>query len=392
MKHPHDFRLNRRQWLLATAAALTGCGGGGSNLAGGLPGTGGTGIGVQGPITGFGSVIVNNTKFDDSAASVYLDGVKQASSVDLRVGMVANISGSLDASGIVGSASRIDVWSIASGVVSEVDVPGSRFSMVGMNFSTDVATSFEDRTDLAAISVGMPLTVWGVQTSANARSWRATRVKLLNPAPATIVSTGLFDASGSTPMLNEMRLRDLSGSYLTGLVDQLLRVEGVYDSGTNMLDVTSKPIVITAEQQVASSGLIELDGVVTAFASITNFSIGTTRVDASKATVTPTGQTVSLDRSVEVTGSMQNGVLLASKVEIKGGNSAVQIDITGVISRFTSPSDFVVRGQKCDASSLVPSLSPVQLSNLHKDTKVHVTGTSQGDETLLVETIQIGVP
>jgi hypothetical protein len=391
MKHPNNLRLTRRQWLLATTAALTGCGGGGGNLAGALPGTGGTGIGVQGPITGFGSVIVNKTKFDDSTASVYMDDVR-VSSLDLRVGMVANINGSLDASGVGGSASRIDVWSIASGVVSAVDHTRSTFSMfskvgvIGTIFSTDVATSFEDLVDITAISVGTPLTVWGVQTSANASTWRATRVKLLGQQPLTTVSTGLFNAN--TKMLNDMQLRDLSGTYMNGLGDQLLRVEGDFDAGTNVLDVKSKPIAVTTAQLFASSGLIEIEGVVTANPIGTDFYIGMIHVDASG----PGTSGVSSGSLVEVTGSMQGGKLIATKVEIENSHSAVQIDITGVVDTYTSLSDFVVRGQKCDASNPLLKVVSGQLSNLQRRTKVRVIGSSEGHETLKVESIEIGVP
>ena len=390
MKHSHDLPLNRRQWLLATTAVLTGCGGGGSNVAG-APGTGGTGIGVQGPITGFGSVIVNGTKYDDSYASVYLDGAP-SSSPYLRVGMVANISGSLNTGGTSGRASRIDVWSIASGVVSAVDITGSTFSMfskmgvIGSTFSTDTATSFDGLTDLTAISVGTPLTVWGVQTSADASTWRATRAKLLGQSPVTTVSTGLFNAN--TKMLNDMQLRDLSGTYLIDLVDQLLRVEGNFDSITNVLDVTSKPVPIAAAQQIAATGLIEIEGVVTAFTSATDFYVGITRVDASKAANSGVGP----NSSVEVTGSMKNGVLIASKVEVKSGSSRTQIDITGVVDAYTSLSNFVVRGQKCNASNPLLVVVSGQLSNLHLRTKVRVIGTSEGHETLSVNSIYIDVP
>ena len=385
MKHPQDLRLNRRQWLLATTAALTGCGGGGGNFAG-APGTGGTGIGVQGPITGFGSVIVNNTKYDDSLANVYLDGLP-FNSTDLRVGMVANIRGSLDAGGASGSASRIDVWSIARGTVSPVDVTGSSFSMVGMTFSTDMATCFDGLANLASITNNnTPLAVWGEQTSADALSWRATRVKFLSPSPTTIVSTGLLDSSGATPMLNGM---PLSGSLVSGFADrQLLRVEGSFDSLANVLTVTNAT-PIAAAQQITATGLIEIEGVVTTFTDGTDFYIGMIHVDARNATGT---NGVGPNSSVEVTGSMQKtGMLIASKVEIKSSNSRAQIDITGAITSFTSPSDFVVRGQKCDASSLLSGLSSAQLSNL-LGTKVRLTGTSQGHETLLVQSIQIGVP
>jgi hypothetical protein len=385
MTYPDELRLNRRQWLLTTTAVLTGCGGGG-NLAGALPGTGGTGIGVQGTITGFGSVIVNNTKFDDSAASVYLDGV-QLSSSDLRVGMVASIEGSVASSGSSGSsgrASRIDVWSIARGVVRPTDITGTGFTMAGMRFSTDVATSFEGLVNLSSISVDTPLAVWGVQTSADARAWKATRVKLLSTVPTSIVSTGLL--STSTGMLNGMHL---TGSALGGFADkQLLRVEGSFDSASSVLSVSSATAVGVA-QQTASSGLVEWEGVVTAFSNATDFSIGTIRVDASKATLSPANQIVSLNSAVEVTGTLQNGVLNASLVEIKSSNAAVQIDITGVVEHFNGVAAFEVRGQPCDASNARVTGT---LSNLHAGTKVRVLGSSDGDETLLVQAIYIDVP
>ena len=384
MKHQHDLRLNRRQWLLATTVALTGCGGGSGNVTGLLPGTGGTGIGVQGTISGFGSVIVNNTKFDDSAASVYLDGIKLASA-DLRVGMVASIEGTVDSAGTSGSASRIDVWSIAKGLLKFADISGSNFSMVGMTFTTDVATSFEGMTNLAAIASDTPIAVWGVQTSDNARAWKATRVKVLTATPATIVSTGLFVAGTQT--LNDMHL---SGSAASGFADmQLLRVEGVFDSATNTLAV-SKAIAMAAAQGIASSGLVEIEGAVTAYTSATRFSVGAISVDASKALVVSASQTVSANSSVEVIGSMQNGVLIASKVEIKGGDAAVQIDITGVVESFAGVDAFEVRGQRCDASKA--SVLSGMLSNLRKGTKVRVIGTSEGHETLSVKSIYIDVP
>jgi hypothetical protein len=384
MKNPHDTRLNRRQWLLASTAALTGCGGGGSgNLAGALPGTGGTGIGVQGTITGFGSVIVNSTKFDDSAASVYVDGVPLSSS-DLRVGMVASIDGSVDSGGTSGRASRIDVWSIAIGLLVPSAIAASGFSMVGMQFSTDSATSFEGIANLAAITRDTPLAVWGVQTSADALSWRATRVKVLPVLPTAIVSTGLFMAN--TQMLNGMRCR---GDAVNGVADrQLLRVEGVFDSGTGVLAV-SKATAMGAEQRIASSGLVELEGVVTAYTSATRFAVGTVTVDASTAVVSGASQTLGGNSAIEVRGRMQDGVLIASRLEIKGGSAAVQVDITGVVESFRGLEAFEVRGQECDAS--YASVKSGRLSNLRKGSKVRVLGTSDGHETLLVLSIYIDV-
>jgi hypothetical protein len=256
--------------------------------------------------------------------------------------------------------------------------------MVGMRFTTDVATSFEGLANLASIAVGTPLAVWGVQTSADALFWRATRVKFLSPSPTSIVSTGLFDRSAQT--LNGM---DLGGIELKGFADkQLLRLEGVFDSATDKLTV-SKATAMGADQRIAGSGLVELEGTVTAFTSAARFSVGTVAVDASKAVVSGASQALSLNSNVEVQGSMQNGVLVATKLEIKSGNAAVQVDITGVVESFTGLNAFEVRGQKCDASKA--SVQAGQLANLHSGTKVRVIGISDGHETLQVQSIYIDV-
>jgi hypothetical protein len=389
MKHPQDLRLNRRQWMVAATAAtaaLAGCGGGGSSLIGTLPGTGGTGIGVQGPITGFGSVIVNSTRFDDAGASVYLDGVK-LSSAALRVGMVASIDGALDTSGTSGSATRIDVWSIASGSVSQVDLAGAQFSMVGMRFSTDIATSFDGLPNLAALSVGTPVMVWGLQSSGDARAWRATRVKALSTSTATMVSTGLLMRSGTgTATLNCL---ELAGTAWMAFADQqLLRVEGDVDSAGRL--VVRQALAMATEQRITSSGLIEFEGVVTAFTSATDFFMGAVRVDAGKAQVSGDGQSLMVGTSVEVTGALRNGVLIASKLELKGGGAAVQVDITGLVQTFNGLGSFEVRGQRCDAS--MAQLVSGPLSSLRSGTKVRVVGASEGHETLLVQSISIFPP
>ena len=65
--------VRRLRWLASALAAslLIACGGG-IDLAGGV-GSGGSGL-AEGTITGFGSVIVDGTRYDDSAAQVLVEG------------------------------------------------------------------------------------------------------------------------------------------------------------------------------------------------------------------------------------------------------------------------------------------------------------------------------
>jgi len=385
MKQRVSFQLNRRKWLLASAATLAGCGGGGSNLSSALPGTGGTGIGVQGTITGFGSVIVNGKKFDDHAANIYMDGVA-SSSTELRIGMVANISGSLDAGSAAGTASRIDVWSIASGLPLSVDVNGSSFQLAGMTFSTDVSTTYEGVASLSAITSSTPVTVWGVQTSANGSNRLATRIKVLASTPASIVSTGLLNTNASGNSLNGMPLNGISLSGFSN--GQLVRVTGAFDNSGNL--TVSSAIAFGTEKLIPLSGNVEIEGAVTSVVDASHFSIGSIAVNASGISLSGMTQSISVGTFLEVSGLINGATLTAVELSVHGTNAAIQVDITGNVDTFNSVSDFTVRGQKCDASNAI--VQSGSLDSLRSGTKVHLTGPSEGDEVLRVQYLSVGVP
>jgi len=160
-----NLRLTRRGWLVLTTSALAACGGGGSGggtSTAGLPGTGGTGIYAQGSISGFGSVIVNGIKFDDLQASVQVDGVT-ATSADLRLGMVASVQGVRGGVATLGTASSIEAWSIARGLVTQGGVvPGGlgQFTLAGMTVQTDSATVFDFLGATTPLSPGLRVAVW----------------------------------------------------------------------------------------------------------------------------------------------------------------------------------------------------------------------------------------
>jgi len=71
---PHFLQTLITQILpVVVAAFLTGCGGGGADVAGG--GIGGTGYTTAsvGTVDGFGSVIVNEVSYDTGAAEVFIE-------------------------------------------------------------------------------------------------------------------------------------------------------------------------------------------------------------------------------------------------------------------------------------------------------------------------------
>jgi hypothetical protein len=80
---------------------------------------------------------------------------------------------------------------------------------------------------------------------------------------------------------------------------------------------------------------------------------------------------------VEAEGVWKSGVLVASKLEVKGTATTGKVEMEAVIQQFTSLADFVVRGQRCDASGA--ALSGVSVSALKVGTKVHLKGIKDGD-------------
>lgn len=374
-----DGDLTRRCWLVLTASAaasaLTACGGGGSTLAG-MPGTGGTGIYAQGSISGFGSVILNGVKYDDTGATVMIDGLS-AQSLDLRLGMVAAIQGNLSTDITLGNASSIEVWSIAQGSVTSVNSTG--FTIAGMTVQTDSNTVFDGVTNVAALATGQLVAVWGLQIGADGRVWIATRVAA-NPALNQTVSTGLISVGESLRKLNGMTL---TGSPANSLTDQqLVRVQGVLaDAGDSMVVSSVKLLSLGTGSQ--SQAEVEIEGVVTTTPLAGKFMLGSVSVDASKALYSPVGAQTQIDVNarVEVYGVWCQGVLVATNVELEDAATLNTVEITGSISQFTSLADFVVRGQRCDASSAV--ITPQgSAANIRQGMKVKVKGVKLGSEVL----------
>jgi hypothetical protein len=378
-------RMTRRSWIvLAASTVTTGCGGGGTMNIAGLPGTGGTGVFAQGAIAGFGSVIINAIKFDDSLATVLLDG-QSATSADLRLGMVASIQGQRGSDATLGTANSIEVWSIAQGLVSAGRAtPGSsgQFTLAGMTVLTDLNTVFEGNSATLPVVPGQRLSVWGLQTGADARTWSATRVAVVSVT--TVVSTGLVSVINSQRSVNGLVLTgDAARALVAG---DLVRVSGTLsavDGSLALQSVQYPSVPATSAQQ----GEAEIEGWVTSVATTDRFNVGGVVVDASQATLSPAGARVAVGSRLEVSGVWQTGVLKATKVQVQNVQELETVEISGRIQAFTSMANFVVRGQPCDASG-VSVVGNGKLTDLKLGASVKLTGTKAGD---VLKVIQIAL-
>ncbi len=357
--------------LLALAMAQPGCGGGSTTLAA-APGTGGTGFTSSGTITGFGSVRVNGVFFDDSQASVSIDGAAQTAGA-LGLGMQVMVQGQLGAVAGTGTATSFDAWSQAQGRITSVGILG--FQVAGMTVSVDSSTVYLGVASAADLQAGMAVRVWGLASDAGLTRWQAARVELLGAAPAVLVTSGVV----ATGQLNGLTL---TGSP-TPPTGQSVRVAGTLVGSTlTVLSVRQ----LSAVPGANSNRDEEMEGVVTQMSTSTSFLLGNQPVDASLATVS--GGSVSAGAKAEVTGRWVNGVFQASKVELESELDLLEVEIRGDISAFVSLADFTVRGQRCDASALT-QVGGGKLSDLKSGVRVQLHGVKRGDMVRVTE-IELG--
>ena len=376
--------INRRHCLALLASALSACGGGGINLAA-LPGTGGTGIVAEGSISGFGSVILNGIKFDDTQASaagaVLVDGAS-VTSAELRLGMVAAVRGERSlAAPTTGTATSIEVWSVARGTVSDLsDLSVSKlagtFNVAEMKIRTTANTVLEGINADAPWADGMSVVVWGLQATADASTWTATRVARVAASPDWVLS-GMVKLEDDGVYLNDLLL---TGAALTGLQQgTLVRVQGRFTDSDEMA-VSSVKVLAATSYAPSTGSELTLEGYVSTALVNGRFGLGQWVVDASA--LSSTAQIV-VGAEVSVTGTYQNGVLQARALDVEDEQVSKLVEIEARIESFTSVANFVLRGQRCDATGA--SMKSGVAQRLAVGVKVKVQGTRAGDVLLVQE-------
>jgi hypothetical protein len=136
-----------------------------------------------------------------------------------------------------------------------------------------------------------------------------------------------------------------------------------------------------------NSGEAEVEGFITAVVSAGRVKLGTVEVDASSASFSPASLQLAVGTRIEVRGHWQSGVLKAASVKAEDAESLGQVELEAPISEFNSLSDFVVRGQRCDASGIT-KVENGTLADIKLGAKVHLKGTKAGN---IVKVTQLSV-
>ena len=327
--------------LFATAITVTGCGGGGGGGSdpvvvpppepppiGGIEGTG-LAVGV---ISGFGSVIVNGVRYETSDATITVDD-NPGNESDLAVGQVIVLKGSIDDNGTTGTADSIDFDAEVEGPIASIAADGASFVVLGQSVLTDADTVYEDSLILP-LQVGDEIEISGFRLADG--TILATRVELQSQGSelevkgnvANLNAAGLtFEVGTLTVDYSAATLEDFPG----GDIDEgdWVEVHGTGLNAQNQLEATR--IEFEDNSIDGDDGdHVEIEGLITRFASTTDFDVSGQAVVTTAGTEFEGGAAgdLGIDVKVEVEGEFNAaGTIVADKVEIKKASS-VRIEAT----------------------------------------------------------------
>lgn len=392
--HHHPAVTTRRQALLALlgTALLPACGGG-TDIAG--VSSGGTGSFTTGSIIGLGSVIVNGIRYNDDKAAISIDGVP-GSPADLKLGMVVRIQGSAITAATATSLATADATSVScssewKGVVEAVDPTAKTFTLLGLKVHVLDTTIFEDGM-FHGMHVGDAVEVYGFSFTDPASgdlALRATRVEVQDQALSRYRLSGVvshLSSANHTFQLGNTTIDYASAKGATGLQNgQLVRVDLQIAQNASGHWVATAVRAENTSSELEDDHEAEIEGAITSLTSPTAFSVGGIPVDASGVLNLTS---LSLGQRVEVKGSILNGTVIATRVEVEDDEDieAQEYEFHGAISNLT-PNTFDVRGYTVHyngSTTLEPSNT-----TLANDLYVEVKAELQPNGDLLATKVEV---
>ena len=300
--------------VVLTAAASCASGSGGGMTGSGI---------VIGPITGLGSIIVNGVTFDVDNADVVVEGAP-AGPADLKLGMVVEVRGTIDAGTASGVASRVEFDADLQGPVEAVDVAQSTIVVLGQLVIVTNATVF-DGTTLQTLAVGDVIEVSGfVDGEGNVR---ATRVELENEADGVEIK-GLIaelDADAQTfrigGQLVDYSTAEIKNAPPAGLSNDLFVEVHAHGGPTGGVLVADEVDVKGTDFGGDEGEEVEIEGLVTRVNSATEFVLNQTRrvrIDSRTEFENGSAADIAVDTRLEAEGIVDSdGVLAAREIDFR---------------------------------------------------------------------------
>jgi len=336
-----------------------------------------------------GAVTVSGRRVATTAGTQYEDhsaaAVRNFSLASIAVGDRLSISAINDPAGLVAqrierldrSASTDDSASqaSASGLISEFasvaafSVGAQKVNASSATFSGGSAGDLANgrRVEVAGVLSGTVLLATKVTFKAEDDSTPPGAIEVegtisgFASVSSFVVAGQKVDASGAS----------FSGGNAGNLADGVrVKVKGALTGGA----LVASSVAIEAS---ATATTIEVEGLISGFVSVANFTVSGQRIDASKAAIkNGTAADLANGRKCKVNGPVAGGVLQATVVVLEDAPELEGATAEGTITGFVSVSNFKVAGRTIDASSA--SFAHGTPADLANGKKVKVEGKLVG--------------
>ena len=229
-----------------------------------------------GVVSELNSVTVNDIRYDTSATNVTVNG-QLANVSDLKVGQVVALEGEANLSDGTGVANEIFYAATAIGPVESIDATSKRLIVIGQSVLTDSDTAFDASIvpdTFAGLAVGATVQISGFLNDAGELiatrldlDTTSTDVRLVGIVLGLDLNNMLFNINRLTVDYSSAALIDLPGGMPTE--GQLVYVHGSLANGVLIVDQ------IGSINSLASTPgeRVHLAGIVTRFASATDFDL-----------------------------------------------------------------------------------------------------------------------
>ena len=304
-------------------------------------------VATSGTITAFGSVFVNGVRYDVSAATLKKNDLSVTQS-GLAVGEVALVQGHQDLQSGQGDASSVDVEDNVVGPIATIDTVANQLTVLGQTVKVTASTSFGagiSPADLTGLAMGDAIEVSGfVGADGVIAATRIGRAETNEPWQVLGTVAGL-DTTAHTFMINGLTV-DYTAAMLSGFSagqpangDLVVARGTVFDAVAVKLTASSVHRAETDPRDVADGGHVEQEGLITRFASATDFDVAGMKVTTTTSTQFEGGTIadLALNVRVEVRGMLDaNGVLVADRIEI---NHVAAIGLDATVTAVDAPNN-----------------------------------------------------
>ncbi|RRS33203.1 MAG: hypothetical protein OI74_08965 [Gammaproteobacteria bacterium (ex Lamellibrachia satsuma)] len=370
--------------ILFTTLILSGCGGGETQTADG--GIGGTGV-AWGRVTGFGSIYLNDIKYETTTTSYQFEEPTRVDQSDLKVGMVVRITGNND--GVTGEAETVEYTDLLEGTVSGNDIAGSSsLTVMGQTVIVDLDTIYDDGGTgilLADLAIDAVIEVSGFSDGLGVIY--ATRIEVKS---AAWNGTDQLEVKGIVQNLTattfELGSLTVDFAVIPALLPDGIPQEGKYveAKGDSFNGATFEADEVETEgdgdlEWAEDGEELEIEGIVTTdFDGVTNqFTLNGQTVQITASTEFEDGNSgdILAGTPLEVEGTMEGTVLMASEIEF-GTDSADKLEIEDIVASVDpGASSFMVQG----GQTFVTTTSTIFIDELNNDQFFSLASLNPGE-------------